>query len=153
MIALRELRHINLVKIFVEKPFRCDKGTMWQHVSNRHEEGAVSRIFVQRLKKLTADLRNIFIISGVGGPSRSCNLDASGGLTSCVAGDMPQLWTDIPDNPSFKTVSLVGPVKVHTSAQNCFVPGVDKVMDESRDVGLEAATIGPDTDVRTMPAR
>jgi hypothetical protein len=66
---------------------------------------------------------------------------------------MPQLWTDVSDNSPFKTVPLVGTVKVHTTAQGRFITGVDKVMDEGGYVGLEAAAIGPDTDIRAMPAR
>ena len=152
VIALRQLGHINLLKIFVEKPLRCDERTMRQHISDCHEKGPISRIFVQRLKKLAANLRDLFIIAGVGSTSGPRNLDPGGGLTGGVAGDMPQLRADIADNSPFKAVSLVGPIKVHTSAQGRFITGVDKVMDESGYVGLEAATIGPDADIRAMPA-
>jgi hypothetical protein len=120
---------------------------MRQHISNRHKEGTISRILVQRFKKVAANLRDIFIIAGVGSASGTRNLDTGGGLTGGVGGNMPQLWTDVSDNSPFKTVPLVGTVKVHTSTQNRFVPGIDKMMNESRHVGLEATAVGPNADI------
>ena len=109
---------------------------------------------VRRFEEPAAGLRYIFVVAAVGSAPRTCDLDPGRGLAGGGDGDGFQLRAaDIPDDPSFETVPLVGAVEVHTAAQNGFVSGVDEVMDEGGYVGLEAAGIGPDADVRAVAAR
>ena len=91
-------------------------------------------MLVPRIKKLAADPCYFLVIAAIGSMPSAGNLNSVGSLACSDAGNMLQFYVHIPNDSPLETMSLIRTDKVHTSAQNRFIPSVDKMMRKSGNI-------------------